>query len=70
MSIIVSLCVSNSSPLQRYVQLILVLVAVACVPVMLCIKPFYLLAKHKKKTKVSGGVGLKEYWTAKHLLWI
>ena len=31
----------------------LVVIAVICIPVMLCIKPFYLLAKNKRKQRVS-----------------
>ena len=36
---------------QRYIHVILVIVAVVCIPWMLCIKPFYLLYKHKSETK-------------------
>ena len=39
---------------QRYVQLLLVIVAVICVPWMLCIKPFYLCSKHRASMKKSG----------------
>ena len=43
------LCVLVS--MQRYLHVILVLVAIVCIPWMLCIKPFYLLYKHKRETK-------------------
>ena len=36
------------SPFQRYIHVILVIVAIICIPWMLCIKPFYLLYKHKR----------------------
>ena len=40
--------------LQRYFQMILVIIAVLCVPWMLLVKPIYLLVKHKReKNKVS-----------------
>jgi len=38
--------------LQRYIQAVLVVIAVICIPWMLCVKPFYLLAKHKRKPRV------------------
>ena len=58
-SLLLPLLISSplfSSPLsplflQRYVQLLLVIVAVICIPWMLCIKPFYLCGKHRANMK-------------------
>jgi len=40
---------------QHAVQIILVLCAVVCIPVMLCFKPFYLRYKHNKNQHKNGG---------------
>ena len=39
---------------QKYIQMVFVVAAVLCVPVLLLVKPFVLRARHNNKMKVGG----------------